>query len=397
MADVYTPIAVKTKTAGDVDVDINSGPTGASALQTQGTVADGVAPNANPVLIAGFDGTLTQSISVDASGNVQVDVLTLPALPAGTNNIGDVDVLTLPALPAGTNNIGDVDVLSVTPGVGATDLGKAVSSASGATDTGVASLAVRDDTLSALTELAGEYVHLRVDVNGALWTRDDILEAVVAGSELQVDVVAPLPAGTNNIGDVDVLSLPALPAGTNNIGDVDVLSMPTGVSAAQVQGTAADGAAPVGNPVLIAGFDGTNIQYVKTDVNGELQVDVLTGGGSDTPTNPDVNGTLVNLATGVSGDVDSTDVGTATQKLAQVVMSSSAPFKARIITVADAAETERVVLFGKANDTVLFVNTHRNYIQQGPVGAGFDGFRVEFTNMDNVETADFYATFFVEE
>ncbi len=43
-----------------------------------------------------------------------------------------------------------------------------------------------------------------------------------------VDVVTlpSLPAGTNNIGDVDVLSLPALPAGNNNIGDVDVASLP---------------------------------------------------------------------------------------------------------------------------------------------------------------------------
>ena len=31
-----------------------------------------------------------------------------------------------------------------------------------------------------------------------------------------------LSAGTNNIGDVDVLTLPSIPAGTNNIGDVDV-------------------------------------------------------------------------------------------------------------------------------------------------------------------------------
>jgi hypothetical protein len=34
-----------------------------------------------------------------------------------------------------------------------------------------------------------------------------------------------LNAGTNNIGDVDVLTLPAIPAGTNNIGDVDVLTV----------------------------------------------------------------------------------------------------------------------------------------------------------------------------
>jgi hypothetical protein len=42
---------------------------------------------------------------------------------------------------------------------------------------------------------------------------------------------ASLPAGTNNIGDVDVLSLPALPAGANNIGDVDVLTLPAGTVA----------------------------------------------------------------------------------------------------------------------------------------------------------------------
>lgn len=42
-----------------------------------------------------------------------------------------------------------------------------------------------------------------------------------------VTISAPLPAGTNNIGDVDVLSLPSIPAGTNNIGDVDVLSLPS--------------------------------------------------------------------------------------------------------------------------------------------------------------------------
>jgi len=48
-----------------------------------------------------------------AGAEMQVDVITLPALPAGSNNIGDVDVLSLPALPAGSNNIGDVDVLTL--------------------------------------------------------------------------------------------------------------------------------------------------------------------------------------------------------------------------------------------------------------------------------------------
>lgn len=37
---------------------------------------------------------------------VPVSLASLPALAAGTANIGDVDVASLPALPAGTNNIG---------------------------------------------------------------------------------------------------------------------------------------------------------------------------------------------------------------------------------------------------------------------------------------------------
>lgn len=47
------------------------------------------------------------SDKVDASGTV---------LGPGTNNIGDVDVLSLPALPAGNNNIGDVDIASIAAG-----------------------------------------------------------------------------------------------------------------------------------------------------------------------------------------------------------------------------------------------------------------------------------------
>lgn len=61
------------------------------------------------------------------------------------------------------------------------------------------------------------------------------LKDAVSGTEMQVDVVASLPAGTNNIGDVDVLTLPAIPTGDNTIGRVkltdgtdvaDVLDLP---------------------------------------------------------------------------------------------------------------------------------------------------------------------------
>lgn len=47
-----------------------------------------------------------------------------------------------------------------------------------------------------------------------------------AGGAEEVEITQPLPAGTNNIGKVDVNSLPALPTGTNAIGTVGVTSLP---------------------------------------------------------------------------------------------------------------------------------------------------------------------------
>lgn len=71
-------------------------------------------------------------------------------------------------------DIGDVDVTSVIPGTGATNAGKAVDSVAGATDTGTALLAVRDDVLTTLTPVDGDYVRLRVDSTGALHTTASI-------------------------------------------------------------------------------------------------------------------------------------------------------------------------------------------------------------------------------
>jgi hypothetical protein len=102
-------------------------------------IDDGIATVASAITSKGMaavgtDGTNARILKTDSSGELQVDVLTMPTvavtgtfwqatqpvsgtvtanLAAGTNNIGDVDVLTLPALPAGTNNIGDVDVLTL--------------------------------------------------------------------------------------------------------------------------------------------------------------------------------------------------------------------------------------------------------------------------------------------
>jgi hypothetical protein len=58
-----------------------------------------------------------------------------------------------------------------------------------------------------------------------------VIGTVNIAAAQSVNIGAAIPAGTNNIGDVDIATLPnvtlnALPVGTNNIGDVDVLSLP---------------------------------------------------------------------------------------------------------------------------------------------------------------------------
>ena len=52
-----------------------------------------------------------KQILIDANGHGQIDVLTLPSLPAGANKIGSIDVASLPSLPAGTNTIGSVNAI----------------------------------------------------------------------------------------------------------------------------------------------------------------------------------------------------------------------------------------------------------------------------------------------
>lgn len=71
-----------------------------------------------------------------------------------------------------------------------------------------------------------------------------------------VTVGAALPAGDNNIGNVDVLSLPALPAGDNNIGNVDVVSLPAIPAGGNAIGSVAVNNAGAGSAVNIQ--DGGN-------------------------------------------------------------------------------------------------------------------------------------------
>ena len=324
--------AIKTDSTGEVAVDVSSSalPSGAatSALQTAGNNLLTTIDADTSSLAGAISGTEMQVdivASLPAGTNNIGDVDIASALPAGTNNIGDVDIAS--ALPAGTNSIGtvilgagtaaigklvandgvdigDVDVTSIIPGTGATNLGKAIQSAQGTTDTGVPALVVRNDTLADLSGADGDYAPLQVNASGALYTevktsalpsgaateaKQDVIETTlnsiegdtsslagaVSGTEMQVDVVASLPAGTNaigklaansgvDIGDVDVTSLPSLPAGTNNIGDVDIASaLPAGTNSIGTVVLGA-GSASIGKLTAIAPVDFLDSGLVDT-------------------------------------------------------------------------------------------------------------------------------------
>jgi len=268
----------------------------------------------------------TRAAGVDAAGNLQVI--------AGLNDGID---------------IGDVDVTSIIPLTGATNLGKAIDTIAGATDTGVAALYTRVDTLGTLTPADGDFVSARTNDRGALWVEHD--------------------------GAIDT-ELPAAAA----LGDDTANPTVPGVGA------------------FLMGFDsgGVNWNRVIVDDAGHLQVDVLTGGGSDpAPTGPTIDiATNAAVAAGTEVDLDSAAI-TETENLTQVTVSASVAFKARITSVENTVETVVAELFGRAGTPLIWTPPHRSYVSVTNT-AGTDVFRVQMTNMDTDEAADLYATFFYQ-
>ena len=268
-----------------------------------------------------------------------------PANSVAVNGSGAASVIL--AANSGVD-IGDVDVTSVIPGTGATNLGKAIDSAAGGTDTGVGILAVRDDALGGVTPAEGDYTSLLVNANGALWV-------AMNGS---VDTELPTPAAL-----ADDVANPTVPA--------------------------------VGG--FLMGYDSgnTNWNRVEVDDAGHLQVDVLSGAGADTPTGATAsNATSAALAAGASVELSTSDLA-ETENLALAIVSSSVPFKAVFKTISNGASATLAVMFGEAGETVEFRPPHRAYVSVAASG-GVDGFAVAITNMDTSEAADVYASWFYQ-
>jgi hypothetical protein len=117
----------------------------------------------------------------------------------------------------------------------------------------------------------GGFVNVKVDPSGAVSAAvtGTVTANLAAGTNNIGDVdVLSIAAGDNNIGNVDVLTLPAIPAGTNNIGDVDVLTLP---------------AIPTGTNTIgsVKLTDGTTVATVRElGTNDALNVAMVDGSGN---------------------------------------------------------------------------------------------------------------------
>lgn len=247
--------------------------------------------NVNPVAISGTATVLVSTIpAVSLTGSalahlasvagtvsgseLQVDVITLPTVSLSDSY--SVFVSNIPAVSLtgsyldNSNNALRVNV--VAGSTSGTEHNEDAAHTTG--DAGIEVLAVRRDTAAVGSGTDGDYSTFNVDSTGRLWTHGLVS---LTGSVQVSGITNALPGGDNNIGNVDIVTIPAvsltgsvvtnlgtiagavsgsemqvdvvaaLPAGTNNIGSVSL----TGSVSAVVQGAAAHDAAVSGNPVLV--------------------------------------------------------------------------------------------------------------------------------------------------
>jgi hypothetical protein len=192
-----------------------------------GNVASGASDSGNPVKVGGRYNSTQPTLTNGQRGDAQTDTrgnlkTVLMVNDTATTISGEADNADGVAASATANNLSSMARNTVYNG---TTWDRQLGNA---TDGTLVNLGANNDvtvTSGAITETN----------SAAIKTAVETIDNAISGNEMQVDVVGALPAGTNNIGDVDVLSLPALPAGTNaigklsansgvDIGDVDVTS-----------------------------------------------------------------------------------------------------------------------------------------------------------------------------
>jgi hypothetical protein len=236
-----------------------------------------------------------------ANSGVDIGDVDVTSIAAGDNNIGNVDIVTLPnvTLAAGTNTnevVGDV----------AHDIGIA---GNPLTIGGVASAAAPADVSADQDAVRAWYLR-----NGAAASVLTAAGALIGGD------------AANGL-DIDVTRLPALVAGSANIGDVDVLTVPaplsttgSGTEATALRVTVATDSTGVlsvddnGSSLTIDGsisIIGTALTVGAVDETGSSAVDALAIGGGTPHDSVNSGNPVLNGAEAIAHGTNPTAVAAA--------------------------------------------------------------------------------------
>lgn len=199
------------------------------------------------------DGTVTESNSGDILTSVQL-------IDDAAATISSTDVLRVA--------IFDDSDAQITTFSGGTEYDEDV--ATPATISGGALMMERDDALSALTPIEGDWAGARCSAEGALWVQEANSDAILADTANMGTNLGTIAGDTTSIdGKITACNTGAVVLAASDgtdIGDVDVASMPANTFVAE------DGALGLG--VLIQGDDGTDRHNVAVDASGHLQIDI---------------------------------------------------------------------------------------------------------------------------
>lgn len=206
----------------DADVPITAGTGTKIDTRTVGAGTD----EHRQVVVIGDPATAANVASADAANGLDVDVTRLPALPAGTNNIGDVDVVSVPAITKGTQGSTGLSVQDLKD-AGRTNWAMHMVAQVAATTT---------DTLMSLTGWKGNAA-VAATTTPAVVTAGKILRLAT----VQLTAIATATAGTvmvtlrANTGGVVAITSPVVarwqvgsPAAVAGVSDTVVIPLPDG-------------------------------------------------------------------------------------------------------------------------------------------------------------------------
>lgn len=244
-------------------------------------------------ILSGSEGSWSLAQMVGGAGAVAAGVqrVTLASDDPAVTDLAAIEVL-LTGIDADTDAIKTALQGTLTVGSHAVTLATLP-------DTAAGDLAAMVVDLAAMEVLLGT-----IDADtGAIKTAVELIDNAISGTEMQVDVVAALPAGDNNIGNVDIASSVAL--------DVSAATV-------TVTGTVTANLSATDNAVLDS--IATNTTGLAGCVGGtEVQVDVV----ASLPAGTNAIGKLAANSGVDIGDVDVTSIAAGTNTIGGVIAQAS--------------------------------------------------------------------------